>query len=60
MEVNGKLSSGRQIRHMNASWLFFKYRVKSEELDIQLYPAEKITSEYLTKPLQGALLKQFR
>ena len=51
MEVNHNSSSGKQTRHMNVRYLFAKERVGTVNVYIQNLPVEKMTDDFLKRPL---------
>jgi hypothetical protein len=60
MERNGKLSSGKQTKHVNIRYFFIKDRISSGEIEIEYCPTDNMLADYLTKPLQGSKFTIFR
>jgi hypothetical protein len=60
MERNGKLSSGKQTKHVNIRYFFIKDRISSGEIEIEYCPTDEMLADYLTKPLQGSKFILFR
>ena len=52
LETNGKFSSSRKTKHIQAKFFFIKYKVNSEEVKIVYFPVGVMWADVLTKPLQ--------
>jgi hypothetical protein len=57
---NGKMSSSKRTRHLNIRYFFVTDRIKEKELSIKYCPTEEMVSDFMTKPLQGALFRKMR
>jgi len=57
LEKNGKMSAGRNSRHIDIRYFFAKDRVDTEGIDIVYCPTEQMLADFFTKPLQGNLFR---
>ena len=53
--LNGKMSSGKKTKHMDNRYFWIKDQLKSEKIDVQYCPTDKMIADFFTKPLQGSL-----
>jgi len=53
-------STSERTRHVNIRYFFIHDRIKSGEVKIMYMPTKEMTSDILTKPLQGALFTRLR
>ena len=60
LETNGKFSSSRKTKHINAKFFFIKYNIDSKEVKIVDCPAGVMWADALTKPLQGTAFRKMR
>ena len=60
MEKNGKASSSKRTKHINIRYYFVTDRIKNKELSIKWCPTGDMTADFMTKPNQGSLFKNFR
>lgn len=60
LEKNGKASSSKRTKHINIRYYFVTDRINKRELSVEWCPTKIMIGDYMTKPLQGALFKQFR
>jgi hypothetical protein len=60
LEKNGKASSSKRTKHMNIRYFFVIDRIANNELSVEWCPTGQMIADYMTKPLQGTLFKQFR
>jgi hypothetical protein len=60
LENNGKASSSKRTKHINIRYLFITDRVSKEEVSVVWCPTGEMIGDYETKPLQGALFREFR
>jgi Reverse transcriptase (RNA-dependent DNA polymerase) len=60
LEKNGKASSSKRTKHINVRYFFVTDRIISKELSVEWCPTGKMIADYMTKPVQGTLFKQFR
>jgi hypothetical protein len=60
LEKNGKASSSKRMKHINIRYLFITDRVKREEVSKVWCPTGDMIGDFATKPLQGALFRNFR
>ena len=59
METRGKASSSCRTRHLDIRYFFIKDVVDKGMVSLEYEPTEEMVSDYLTKPLQGALFQKF-
>ena len=52
---NGRLSSTKRTRHIDARYYFVKDRIAKGDLRIEYCPTLDMVADYFTKPLQGML-----
>ena len=60
LEKNGKMSAGRNSRHIDIRYFFAKDRVDTEGIDIAYCPTEQMLADFFTKPLQGNLFRRLK
>jgi hypothetical protein len=60
LEKNGKASSSKRTKHINIRYFFVSDRVAKGELKVEWISTKKMVGDYMTKPLQGRLFKEFR
>jgi hypothetical protein len=60
LENNGKASSGKRTKHINARYFFVTDRISKGELAVKWCPTEDMTADFWTKPLQGASFRRMR
>jgi hypothetical protein len=60
MEKNGKALSSKRTKHINIRYYFVTDRVKKKELTVEWCPTGDMIGDYMTKPTQGALFRNFR
>ena len=60
LEKNGKASSSKRTKHINIRYFFITNHVAKGEVSIVWCPTGDMVAEYMTKPLQGAMLRRFR
>ena len=60
LEKNGKASSGKRTKHINMRHFFVTDRIAKRDVSVEWCPTGKMMGNFLTKPLQGALFRQFR
>ena len=60
LENNGKSSSSKRTKHINIRYLYINDRVAKGEVSIVWCPTGDMIADYMTKPLQGAMLRRFR
>jgi hypothetical protein len=60
LERNGKASSSKQTEHLNIHYSFVTDRIKKGDLSVEWCPTGDMTSDFMTKPNQGALFRKFR
>jgi len=60
LETNGRMSSGKNNRHIDIKYFFAKDRVDTEEgiSIVHWCPTEEMLADFFTKPLQGALFRK--
>ena len=57
---NGRSSCGKRTRHLDIKYFFLTDLIKRKEVDLQYCPTEKMTADYMTKPLTGRKFAEFR
>ena len=60
LERNGKSSSGKRTKHTSVRYFFITDRISKGEVRVEWCPTKDIVADFLTKPLQGAMLKRFK
>ena len=60
LETNGKASSGKRTRHLNIRYFFITDQISKGKMKIEYCPTDSMTSDTLTKPLQGKKYTGFR
>ena len=60
LEQNKILSSTKRTKHLNVRYFFIKDKIDSGEVVVQWCSADKIVSDYLTKPLCEEKFRHFR
>ena len=60
LEENGRRSAGRRSRALNIRYYFVTYQVERKNLQIQYCPTDKMTADFMSKPLQGSKFRIFR
>jgi hypothetical protein len=60
LELNGKASSIKRMKHINIPYFFITDRVSMEEVLVVWCPTGDMIGDYVIKPLQGALFRKFR
>jgi hypothetical protein len=60
LEKNGKASSSKRTKHINVRYYFVTDRIKKGDITVEWCPTGEMTSDFMTKPTQGAAFKKFR
>ena len=60
LEKNGKVSNRKRKNHINIRYLFITDRVNNCEVSVVWCPTGYMIGDYTTKPLQGAMFRNFR
>ena len=60
MEKNGQVSSSKRTKHIKIRYYYVADRIAKGDLLVVWFPTDKIIADFLTKPLQGKVFKQFR
>jgi hypothetical protein len=60
LEKNGKALSSNRTKHINIRYFFITESVKKEEVSVVWCPTGDMIGDFVTKPLQGALFREFR
>ena len=60
LAVNGSLSSSPRTKHIKTRYYFIKDKIEEGEVEIQHCPTEKMWSDVLNKPKQGAGFRKDR
>ena len=57
---NGKASSGKQTRALNVRYFYITDQIQRGNVRIEYCPTDEMTSDYLSKGLQGMKFTRFR
>ena len=60
LEKNGKKSSGQRTRAINIRYFFMANQIECGNLEVEYFPTKEMIGDYMTKPLQGSLFKNFK
>ena len=60
LEVNGRRSAGKRMRHLDIRYFFVTDQVKNGNVNVQYQPTDDITGDYMSKPLQGGKFTKHR
>ena len=60
LQENGRKSAGKRSRALNVRYFFLTDQVEKGNLRITYCPTDDMTSDYMTKPLQGEKSHKFR
>ena len=60
LERNGQKSSGKRTRHIDIRYYFITDRIANKEVRVEYCPTDDMTSDTLTKPLQGTKFRQYQ
>ena len=60
LEKNGRLSSGKNTKHIHARYFFIKDKIDTGEVNVQYCPTGDMIADFFTKPLQGSQFTRFR
>jgi hypothetical protein len=60
LESNGMQSTGKRSRHLNIRLFFVADQKAKGNLSIEFCPTDKMTGDYMTKPVHGQKFKDFR
>jgi hypothetical protein len=60
LERNGQASSFKRTPHIKICYYYVADRIAKGDLLVVWCPTDKIIADFLTKPLQGKVFKQFR
>jgi hypothetical protein len=60
LENNGQKSSTKRTRHINIRYFYVTSKIKDGSMRVIYWPTKQMVSDYLTKPLQGALFRTHR
>ncbi len=60
MEKNGRASSSKRTKHIEIRYYYVADRISKGDLLVLWCPTDKMIADFLTKPLQGKVFKQFR
>ena len=58
--MNGKFLSSKRTKHIKARYFFVKDKIEEGEVEIRYCPTEKMWSNVLNKPKQGAPFRKDR
>ena len=60
LKRNGQVSSSKRTKHIEICYYYFADCIAKGDLLVLWCPTEKMIADFLTKPLQGKVFKQFR
>ena len=60
LEKNGKASSGKRANHINMRYFFITNQISKGRVKVVWCPTGDMTEDFYTKPLQGAMFRNFR
>jgi hypothetical protein len=60
LEKNGKMSSGKRTKHIAIRYFFVTNRIRAGEISPKWCPTGEMITDFLRKPLQGAMFWKFR
>ena len=60
LETNGRVSSGKRTRHIEARYFFIKDYQDRGQVHVDYCPTDDMIADYFTKPLQGSKFYEFR
>jgi len=60
LEKNGRGSSFKRTKHIEIRYYYVADRIAKGDLSVVWCPTDKMIADFLTKPLQGKVFKQFR
>ena len=59
LEKNGKASSGKRTKHINMRYFFNTDQISKVLVKVVWCPTGDMTADFYTKPLQGAMFRNF-
>ena len=60
LETNGKASSGKRTRHFHIKYFYITDLIERKELSTKFCPTDRMTADYMSKPLTGPKFDKFR
>jgi hypothetical protein len=60
LEKNGRASSSKRTKHIEIRYYYVADRIAKGDLSVVWCSTDKMIADFLTKPLQGKVFKQFR
>ena len=60
LEKNGKALSGKRTKHIKMRYFFITYQISKGRVKVVWCPTGEMASDFYTKPLQGAMFRNFR
>ena len=60
LEENGRYSSSKRTKHIEAKYFFITDCIERKQLSIEYCPTDKMIADFFTKPLQGKKFHEFR
>ncbi len=60
LEKNGRASSSKRTKHIEIRYYYVADRIEKGDLLVVWCPTDKMIADFLTKPLQGKVFRQFR
>jgi hypothetical protein len=60
LEKNGKRRSGKRTRALNIRYFFLTDQIEKGNVSVEYCPTKEMIGDYMSKPLQGKLFKNFK
>jgi hypothetical protein len=60
LEKNGGKSAGKRSRALNVRYFFLTDQIDKKNVSVEYESTDKMTSDYMSKPLQGEKFRKFR
>ena len=60
LENNGKRSSSKRTRALNIRYFFLTDQIEKGNVSVEYCPTKEMIGDYMSKPLQGKLFKNFK
>ena len=60
LETNGRKSAGKRSRALNIRYFFMTDQIEKGNVSVEYCPTDELTSDFMTKPLQGVKFVKFR
>ena len=59
LEKNGRASSSKHTKHINARYFFIKDHIESGEMNLKWCNTDEMMGDFFTKPMQGKKFLKF-